>query len=180
LREPPPQVVYMRRNPRAIVCITSALIHKDPIASSLSRITYSASWPSLLRAGDPTESSDTCETIVDTVMPEVAKLSGDILVMNLKWGRMPDHLEKVKAAIIGTRFILARKEKLESTRKWISDAGMEVFYDDGFYGGGLLAYELVRALNEKADATVVEVTLSRTAAESANIIRSLLQAVTSI
>ncbi len=180
MREAPPKVVYKRRNPRAIVCITSALIHNDPLAASLSLITYGASWPSLLRAGDPTESPDTCETIVDTVLPEVAKLSGDILVMNLKWGRMPDDLEKAKAAIVGTRFILASKEKLESIRKSISGAGMEVFYDDGLYGGGLLAYDLVRALNEKADATVVEVTLSRTAAESANMIQSLLRAVTSI
>jgi len=136
--------------------------------------------PSLLRADDPAESPDTCETIVDTLLPEVMKLSGDILVINLKYSPMSDRFENLKAGIIGTRYILARKDKLESIGIGIRGAGMEVFYDDGFYGGGLLAYSLVKALNKKADATVVEVTLSRTAAESATVIQSLLRAVTSV
>jgi hypothetical protein len=161
--------VYVQGSSRGIVCVLSGLIKGDPLERVLSSL-KGRGVPALIKAGDRSEFQSTVDSIVNMVLAEDQKKPIKY-VINLRWSQFPSPIEKENIAILGTRYL---KGDVASLRKEIETLGVVVLEDEGEFGGGPLVYEFIRALVNRSDSLIFELTLSKRLTENIPLVIGIL------
>ncbi len=164
---------------KGIVCVLSGLIQGDPLQRVLVEKGRGSNIPALIKAGDRSESPLTVESIVNMLHAENQKQHLEY-VINLRWAELPEPLEKDKVVIRGTRYTSGNHTRFAKLEKALEDDGFKLILDSGEFGGGPLAYEIIRSFDDRHDLLVVELTLSREVAENQDKVVRLLNMLASI
>ena len=159
---------------RGVVCILSGLIQGDPLQRILSEHGRGRDIPSLIKAGDRSESPVTVESIINMLHAEDQKQNLEFVV-NLRWAEFPEPLEKELIAIIGERYSSGSTISRTKLEVGLKEIGLKLLGDDGEFGGGPLVYEIIKSFGEKRSPLVVELTLSRNIAENQTKVIGILK-----
>jgi hypothetical protein len=164
--------VFVQGASRGVVCVLSGLIRGDPLERAL-RSLKGRGIPTLIKAGDRTESPSTIDSIVNMVTAEDQKKQVEYIV-NLRWSELPRPIEREDVAILGTRYL---KGDVTLLRKKIESVGVVVLEDGGEFGGGPLVYELIHKFADKSDQLILELTISQGLSENVSLLTEILNVI---
>ncbi len=174
--------VYIRGTPSGFICLPTALSPGDPLNVAIEGIVAkSEKAPSLIKAADDEESRAMCDRTIKMLeyeMEKTAREEPQFLIV-LRWSDMFEPLEKKKTGVIGKRYLAGSAKHLKALIQTLKKAGMTVTFDDGEYGGGALAYELVQAFGESRSTLIAQLTLSRGVIKDKAAISRLLESLSS-
>lgn len=156
---------YVQGASKGVVCVLSGLIQGDPLQRILTEKGRGRDIPALIKAGDRSESPITVESIVNMLHAEDQKRSLEY-VINLRWAELPAPLEREKAVIIGTRYESGSSIRLTKLETDLEKICPKILTDNGEFGGGPLAYEIIKSFSHRRNLLVVELTLSRQVVEN--------------
>jgi hypothetical protein len=164
---------------KGIVCVLSGLIQEDPLQRILTERGRGSNIPALIKAGDRSESPLTVESIVNMLHAEDQKQRLEY-VINLRWAELPEPLEQGMVVIRGTRYTSGNPTRVTKLERALEDDGFKIVLDSGEFGGGPLAYEIIRSFDGRHELLVVELTLSREVVENQDEVIRLLNMLVSI
>jgi len=164
---------------KGIVCVLSGLIQSDPLQRILAKKGRGGNIPALIKASDRSESPLTVESVVNMLHAEDQKWRLEY-VINLRWAELPEPLEKGKVVIRGTRYASGSRTSITKLERGLEEDGFNLVLDNGEFGGGPLAYEIIRSFEGRHELLVVELTLSREVAENQDEVIRLLNMLASI
>lgn len=162
-----------------IVCVLSGLIQGDPLQRILMEKGKGGNIPALIKASDRSESPLTVESVVNMLHAENQKQQLEY-VINLRWAELPDPLEKGKVVIRGTRYTSGSRARITKLERALEQDGFNLVLDNGEFGGGPLAYEIIKSFDDGHDLLVIELTLSREVVENQDEVIRLLNILASI
>ena len=136
--------VFVQGASRGVACVLSGQIQGDPLERILGTL-KGRGLPTLIKAGDRTESQSTVDSVVNMVIAEDQKKPVDFIV-NIRWSELPRPIEREDVAILGTRYL---KGDVTPLRRKIESQGVVVLEDAGEFGGGPLVYELIRKFTHR-------------------------------
>jgi hypothetical protein len=165
--------VFVQGTSRGVVCVLSGLIRGDPLERVLSTL-KGRGVPTLIKAGDRTESQSTIESILNMLVAEDEKKQIEYIV-NLRWSELPQPIERKDVAILGTRYL---KGDVTILRKKIEALGVVILEDAGEFGGGPLVYELIRVFSDRSEQLILELTISKGLSENVPLLTSILNVIT--
>ena len=164
---------------KVVLCLEEELAASKSFAKALSKM--EGKKPTLVKIPDESNTKLTNLTVAHMIPSEVlANEEGQVIVVNLQKERMLRHLEDSKTVIIGERYILNSGDTVQRLAEALESLEISVLLDVGLHGGGSLTYELVRALKERPQSTVAEITLSYSIAENSDALRRIIQALLSL
>ncbi len=164
--------VYVQGASRGIVCVLSGLIKGDPFERVFNEKKGSG-IPTLIKAGDRSESPTIVESIVNMVHAEDKKKPVEYVV-NLRWSVFPGPIDKENIMIVGTRYSSGRVHEVKRLIAELEALGVVILEDDGEYGGGLLVFEFIRSFKNKLEPLVIELTLSHKLSENVTVVARIL------
>lgn len=150
---------------RGVVCALSGLIQGDPLQRILTEKGRGRDIPSLIKAGDRSESQTTVESIVNMLHAEDRKSRLEY-VINLRWAELPAPLEKEKIVIRGSRYSSGSHISMTKLERDLEEICLKIVVDNGEFGGGTLVYEIIKSFSNRSDLLVAELTLSRQVVEN--------------
>ncbi|MFW9807445.1 MAG: hypothetical protein ACFFFK_12020 [Candidatus Thorarchaeota archaeon] len=164
---------FVQGTSKGIVCVLSGLIQGDPLQLVLKERGRGRSIPSLIKAGDRTESEVTVESIVNMLHSEQQKRNLEY-VINLRWAELPAPLESESVVIRGKRYELGNSIRIRKLETNLEELGFKVVVDDGEFGGGPLTYEITKTFRDTRNLLVCELTLSRQVVENDDAVFQIL------
>ncbi len=164
--------VFVRGVSRGIVCVLSGLIRGDPLERVL-REKSGRGIPTLIKAGNRSESAPTVESVVNMVHAEDRKKPVEF-VINLRWSALPELIDSENTMIFGTRYFSGLPHEVRRLRNEFEKLGVIIYEDNGEYGGGPLAYEFIKSFKHKSEILIVEITLSLKLLENINLVTGIL------
>ena len=161
-----------------IVCALTADIKGDPIYRVLESLKGKGlKLPAIIKGSDRSEASETCDSIMKIIKAQF-NLKTTRLIVNLRWSSSPAIIENDNVVIIGTRYLHGNMQEIMRFKNRLKELKLEVFDDNGEFGGGLLTYKLTNFAREVDNITVLEITLSSTLSENATMVAEILKAIT--
>ena len=164
---------YVQGESKGVVCILSGLIQGDPLQQMLREKGRGRGIPSLIKAGDRSESEMTVESIVNMIHAEEQKKKLEY-VINLRWAQLPAPLENEQVIIRGNRYQLGDSIRTRKLETELERLGLKVVIDDGEFGGGPLTYEVTKSFGDRRNLLVSELTLSRQVVENDDLVIQIL------
>lgn len=171
--------IYVLGASAGVVVFPTALYEGDPMKPILdSARARDAKTPSIVEAGDPEESRNTCDRVVRMMQREIWNKREAILkpsfILVIRWDYMFDELEANNTVIIGKRYQTGSEDSLRRLVKNLRKIGLSIIEDSGQYGGGPMTYELIQEFSKSNSLLVVQLTFSRSAAsDEAKILKML-------
>jgi len=163
-----------------IVCALTADIKTDPIYKALESLKGKGlKLPTIIKGSDRAESTETCDSIMKIIKAQF-DLKTTRLIVNLRWALLPSIIENDDIIIMGTRYIHGDSQDIMRFRNRLKELGIEVFEDNGEFGGGLLTYKLTNFVKEVDNVIVLELTLSSALSENVTTIAKILEAITAL
>ena len=169
---------YVQGDSKGVVCVLSGLIQGDPLQQILQKKGRGRGVPSLIKAGDRSESDITVESIVNMIHAEEQKKQLDY-VINLRWSQLPAPLETDSVVIRGRRYQQGDSIRISKLETELERLGLKVVIDDGEFGGGPLTYEITKSFSDRRNLLVSELTLSRQVVENDELVIEILNMLTS-
>jgi hypothetical protein len=169
---------FVQGESKGLVCVLTGLIQGDPLQRILRERGRGRNIPSLIKAGDRSESDLTIESIVNMIHAEEQKKQLDY-VINLRWSQLPPPLEKERVVIRGSRYKLGESIRIKKLETELEKLGLKVVVDDGEFGGGPLTYEITKSFEDGRTLLVSELTLSRQVVENDDLVIQILNMLTS-
>ncbi|MHA2351666.1 MAG: hypothetical protein ACXAC0_07090 [Candidatus Thorarchaeota archaeon] len=169
---------FVRGASRGVVCALSGLIQGDPLQRILTEKGRGRDIPSLIKAGDRSESQMTVESIVNMLHAEDQKQRLEY-VINLRWSELPAPLEKEKVVIRGSRFESGSHISMTKLERDLEEIGLKIVVDIGEFGGGPLVYEIIKSFSNRPNLLVTELTLSRQVVEDDIAVIQILKTLSS-
>jgi hypothetical protein len=163
-----------------IICILTANIKGDPIYNVLESLKGKGlKLSAIIKGSDRSEAPDTCDSILKIIK---AKFNHNTtrLIINLRWSALSALIDKDNVVIIGTRFIHGSNDEISRFKKNLKELNLEVFEDDGEFGGGLLTYKLTNFAKNIDSLIVLELTLSSTLLENTKKVAEILEMVSTV
>ncbi|MHA3963570.1 MAG: hypothetical protein AM325_008510 [Candidatus Thorarchaeota archaeon SMTZ1-45] len=164
---------YVQGSSKGIVCVLSGLIRGDPLEKILTEKGRGKDIPTLIKAGDRSESQATVESIVNILHAEDKKRSLEYII-NLRWAEFPSLLEDGMVVIRGTRYVGGSPLRLTKLEANLGKLGLRVLKDSGEFGGGPLSYRIAKSFINRHNLLIAELTLSRQVIESDNVVIKIL------
>ena len=152
----------------------SGLIQGDPLQRIVAERERGQKFPALVKAGDRSESPVIVESIVNMLHAEDEKKLLEY-VINLRWAEFPAILEKENTIIIGNRYVSGSPTDMTKLQERLGDLHFLVLRDNGEFGGGPLIYEIIKSFEDRLNLLVVELTLSRNAANKRESVVGILE-----
>jgi hypothetical protein len=172
--------MYIRGSKNAIICALTADIQGDPIHSAIELIKGKGlKLSSIIKGSDRSESVSTCKSILKIIKAQLKSTESKV-VTNLRWSSLPKTIERDNVVIVGTRFCRMDSDEITRLKDKLRNLNLEVYEDEGEFGGGLLAYKLVQLAEEFEELTVLEVTLSSSLAGESPKVAEILEALSSL
>jgi hypothetical protein len=160
-----------------IVCALTADIKGDPLHNVLVSLKGKGlKLPAIIKGSDRSETPATCESIMKIIRARF-DLKATRMIVNLRWSPLPAIMDKENTVIIGTRYFHGNVADIMKFRKRLEELKLEVFEDNGEFGGGLLTYKLMNFIRDAGGSTVLELTLSTNLSENAAKIAEILEAI---
>lgn len=170
--------MYVPGSANGIVCALTGDIRGDPIRDALENLKGKGfRLPVIIKGSDRSESKATCNSIMKTIGAHL-KLTKTKLIINLRWSTLSPDIDSSDAVVLGTRYKHGSKREILMFKEKLIELNLQVFEDEGEFGGGLLTYKLAELAKEIGDVAVMEVTLSSTLAQNIPKIAEILKAVT--
>lgn len=169
---------YMPGVSNGIVCILSAMINGDPLASSIELIRGNGkSIPAIIKGSDRSETRATCDSILKIVE---GKPGGKPInyVVNLRWANLPSAIDGKDVLVVGKRFIYDKMGALKKLYNRFNEMDVKILEDQGEFGGGPLTFRLTQLARNLQNMTIIEVTLSRHFAEDSEMVSKILESFT--
>jgi hypothetical protein len=147
-------------------------IHGDPIGDAIRKLRGTGErLPSFILGSDRSETEETCSGVLHLVRSKVGSTRS---IIGLRWSNIPSPLN-INSVIIGTRFALGPVQDRTAVAALLEKAGMQVVDDDGEFGGGRLAYSLVRNFSDSRSITILELTLDKAFVADQEKMREMLR-----
>jgi len=160
-----------------IVCALTADIKGDPIYKVLESLKGKGlKLPAIIKGSDRTESIETCDSIMKIIKAQF-NLKITRLLVNLRWSSLPPIIENDNVVIVGTRYIHGDSRDIARFKDRLKELNIQVFEDNGEFGGGLLTYKLTNFAREVDNVIVLELTLSSALSESVSMMARILEAI---
>ncbi|MFW9832549.1 MAG: hypothetical protein ACFFEK_01005 [Candidatus Thorarchaeota archaeon] len=164
---------FVQGESKGLVCVLSGLIQGDPLQRILQERGRGRNIPSLIKAGDRSESNLTIESIVNMIHAEDQKRQLEY-VINLRWSQLAPPLEKERIVIRGSRYKLGESIRTKKLEAELERIGLKVVVDEGEFGGGPLTYEITKSFEDRKTLLVSELTLSRQVVENKDLVIQIL------
>ena len=160
-----------------IVCALTADISTDPLHKALESLKGKGlKLPTIIKGSDRTESAETCDSFMKIIKAQF-NLRTTQLIVNLRWSSLPPIIENDNVVIIGTRYIHGESQDITRFKNRLKGLDIQVFEDNGEFGGGLLTYKLTSFAREADNVIVLELTLSSALSEDVTRIAKILEAI---
>ena len=172
--------VCVQGTPNGFILLPTALTPGDSMSGMIEDLSASSTkTPSLIKAADPGESMESAERTIRLLEWKMENRRERVVkprfMIVLRWANMFEPLEQSKTGVIGKRYLTGSAQQLTNFTKMLKKTGITVAFDDGEYGGGLLAHELLRVFGQFRDVLIAQLTLSRRAATDRGVMSRLLE-----
>jgi hypothetical protein len=172
--------MYIPGSKNAIICALTADIRGDPIHAAIELTKGKGlKLPAIIKGSDRSESTSTCESILKIIKTQL-RSTGTKAITNLRWSSLPKVIDRDSVVIIGTRYSHAGANEIMRLKDRLKKLNLEVYEDDGEYGGGLLTYRLMKLVEEMDDVIVLEMTLSSSLTSDLPKVVEILEALSSL
>jgi hypothetical protein len=160
----------------AIVCALTADIRGDPIHSVIEDARGKGlKLPTIIQGSDRIESFATCDSILKIIRTQFhsSELKS---ITNLRWSVVPKIIDNDEVVIIGTRYNHASEADIMRMKERLGNLELDIYEDDGEFGGGLLTYQLSKLAEGMDRVRVIEITLSSGLASNVSKVVEILEA----
>jgi len=161
-----------------IVCALTADLKGDPIYNALESLKGKGlKLPTIIKGSDRSETPVTCDSIMKIINAKF-NLKKTRFIVNLRWSSLPSSVDYDNVVILGTRFFQGNTREITRFKNSLKELNLDVFEDDGEFGGGLLTYRLTNFAKDVDSIKVLELTLSSALSEKTEKVGEILEAIT--
>ncbi|TFG98140.1 hypothetical protein E4H12_06905 [Candidatus Thorarchaeota archaeon] len=169
---------YIAGVSNGIVCVLSAMIKGDPLATSIELIKGKGRIiPAIIKGSDRSETKSTCDSILKIVEGKPGGIP-ITYVINLRWANLQSVIDGENVLVVGKRFSYGEKVSLNKLYNRFKEIGITILEDQGEFGGGPLTFRLTQLARKLQNMTILEVTLSRHFAEDYERVAEILESFT--